>query len=197
MRMIDITVEIEAPTNSSESSFQRIKADIKIFAAKEGSVVTPLLVARLCLLTPGFQFVMSRRIQDMLNKIPLVGRLLRRIVWWLTCLVFSSELALGAKFGGGLYVPHPFGIVVGVANIGRNVSILQNVTIGKRGDAGPVGTVIHDNVSFGAGAVVLGPLTVGENASIGANSVVLRDVPPNSVAVGAPARILPLRSEQI
>ncbi|TQX85329.1 MULTISPECIES: hypothetical protein [unclassified Rhizobium] len=183
--------------NSPESSFQRIKADIKIFAAKEGSVVSLLFVARLCLLTPGFQFVMSRRIQDILREIPLIGRLLRRILWWLTCLIFSSELALGAEFGGGLYVPHPFGIVVGVAKIGRNVSILQNVTIGKRGDSSPEGTIIHNNVSFGAGAVVLGPLTVGENSSIGANSVVLRDVPPNSVAIGAPARILLRRSERI
>lgn len=86
---------------------------------------------------------------------------------------------------------------MGVAKIGRNVSILQNVTIGKRGDSSPEGTIIYNNVSFGAGAVVLGPLTVGENSSIGANSVVLRDVPPNSVAIGAPARILLRRSERI
>jgi serine O-acetyltransferase len=181
----------------SESSLQKIKADIRIFAAREGSAATASFVLRMYLLTPGFQFVMARRLQEIAVKIPLVGRPIRKIVWWMTCLAFGSELALGAEFGGGLYVPHPYGIVVGVAQIGRNVAIMQNVTIGKRQESSPLGTIIRDNVDIGAGAVVLGPLTVGENTAIGANSVVLADVPAGSVAIGVPARIIARRSDRV
>ncbi|MGL4314912.1 MAG: serine O-acetyltransferase, partial [Sphingomonas sp.] len=108
--------------------------------------------------------------------------------WWRTCRAFGSEIAIGATVEGGLYVPHPYGIVIGVAMIGHDVTILQNVTIGNRGEAGTPGAVIGDGAYLGAGAAVIGAVTIGARARVGANAVVTRDVPPGATAVGIPAR---------
>jgi serine O-acetyltransferase len=147
------------------------------------------------LLTPGFQFVLARRVQELLYHIPVVGRLLRRIAWWLTCLVFGSELAIGCKIGGGLYIPHPFGIVVGISDIAKNVTILQNVTIGHKNRSDRSEPRIEDGVFLSAGAVIVGDITIGRESVVGANSVVTCSMPPNSLAVGIPAKIL-ARAEQ-
>ena len=87
-------------------------------------------------------------------------------------------------------LPHPVGIVIHAnANIGENVSIYQNVTIGiKRGKSEV--PEIKDNVTLYSGSVVVGDVTIGENSLIGANSVVLDDIPPNSIAAGVPARVV-------
>ena len=90
-------------------------------------------------------------------------------------------------------ITHPVGIVIGKnVDLGENIKIRQNVTLGVRG-GGHISNSqpkLHDNVSLGAGAVILGNVTVGKNAVVGANSVVLEDVPPNAVVVGAPAKIV-------
>ncbi|WP_277541672.1 serine O-acetyltransferase [Haloarcula laminariae] len=87
------------------------------------------------------------------------------------------------------HLPHPVGIVIAASTeLGENVEIRQNVTIGQRKGKSEGGTpTIMDNVTIYAGAVLLGEITIGENAVIGANSVVLDDVEPNSTVVGAPA----------
>jgi serine O-acetyltransferase len=172
---------------------QKIRADLREFARHEQNSLDFVFAARMVLLTPGFQFVLTRRLQEMLVRIPLVGRLLRRILWWFASLVFSSELAIGAEIGGGLYIPHPYGIVVGAAKIGRNVHLLQNVTLGRKTPLDAGDPVVEDGVVIAAGAVVLGAVTVGRNATVGANSVVLQDVPEGCVAIGIPARIIPAR----
>ena len=90
-------------------------------------------------------------------------------------------------------IPHPQCIVIGGATIGENVTVQQGVTIGAnidKADSGRKYPIIRDNVLIGAGAKVLGPLTVGCNSIIGANAVVINDVPEHSVAVGIPARIV-------
>ena len=174
-----------------ETPLQKVKADLGSYAAIEHRSVSPMFVLRMFLVTPGFQFVFARRFQEMLVHIPVVGRPLRRLVWWATCLIFSSEIAIGAEVGGGLYVPHPYGIVVGQAKIGRNLHLLHNVTIGRKAHDIPGDPVFGDRVSISAGAVLLGNITIGDGAVIGANSVVLKDVPPGAMAVGIPARIIP------
>jgi serine O-acetyltransferase len=151
-----------------------------------------LILFKLVLVTPGYQFVLSRRIQELLLYIPMLGRPLRRIVWWLTCLVFGSEIAISCEVGGGLYIPHPFGIVVGVSDIGKRVTILQNVTIGRKSLADKERPRIGDGAQLSAGAVIVGSITIGHHSIVGANSVVTRDIPPHSLAIGIPATISPL-----
>ena len=107
---------------------------------------------------------------------------------------FGCYLSSKANIGINVKFRHPVGIVIGEGvTIGNNVLIYQNVTLGAaRVGEGNKGLYprIESGVTIFAGAKILGSITIGENASIGANAVVLRDVPPNSVAVGIPAKIL-------
>jgi len=178
-------VNEEFAMNDDESVFEKFKADLRHYAEQERVPLNAAFVARMLLLTPGFQFVLSRRLQEALVNIPLVGRLLRRIVWWMSCIVFGAEIGLAAKVGGGLYVPHPYGIVVGICTVGRNVAIMQNVTIGRRRPTDDGAAVIGDGALLSVGSVVL-----GRNAIVAAKSVALSDVPDNAVAAGMPARVI-------
>ncbi|MBR0851319.1 serine acetyltransferase [Bradyrhizobium diazoefficiens] len=181
-----------------ESVLRKIAADFNHYAERESAYYanasrfsTRLLIgAKMALLIPGFQFVMARRVQELLARIPVVGSTLRRIAWWFSCIVFGSELGIASEIAGGLYVPHPYGIVVGRCRIGRNVTILQNVTIGFKSRNELGACEIGDGAYLAAGCVVLGAIKVGEGATIGANAVVTSDVPPNAVAVGIPARVV-------
>jgi len=99
---------------------------------------------------------------------------------------YGLEIPSGAEIGGGLYIPHPIGTVVMPRRIGRNCSIIANVTIGMRNEwAFPD---IGDDVFIGAGARVLGGIRVGDHSVIGANAVVIHDVAPHTTVVGIPAR---------
>jgi len=101
------------------------------------------------------------------------------------------EIHPAARLGPGLFIDHGMGVVIGeTAEVGENVTLLQGVTLGgtslKREKRHPT---LGDNVVVGAGAAVLGAITVGDNSRIGAGSVVVRDVPPNAVVVGVPGRV--------
>lgn len=100
---------------------------------------------------------------------------------------YGFDVPQSVSIGPGLYVPHPVGTVVMAERIGANVTLVSSVTIGMRSK--PLFPVIGDGVFIGAGARVLGNITIGDNVSIGANAVVLTDVPSNMTAVGVPARI--------
>jgi serine O-acetyltransferase len=105
--------------------------------------------------------------------------------------VTGIEIHPGARLGRGLFMDHGMGIVIGeTAEIGDNVSLLQGVTLGgtstRREKRHPT---LCDNVTVGAGAKIIGAITVGENSRVGAGSVVVRDVPPNAVVVGVPGRV--------
>lgn len=105
------------------------------------------------------------------------------------CAAISTGINTGAEFASPPNLPHGLnGIVIHpTAQIGKNVTILQQVTIGTRHEN--VSAVIGDGCFIGAGAKILGNITIGKNVSIGANAVVLCDVPDNCTAVGVPARI--------
>lgn len=102
------------------------------------------------------------------------------------------EIHPAAKIGKGLVIDHGMGVVIGeTTEIGENCTIYQGVTLGGTGkDTGKRHPTIGNNVLIGSGAKVLGPFTVGDNARIAANAVVLSQVPENSTAVGVPARIV-------
>jgi serine O-acetyltransferase len=126
-----------------------------------------------------------------LKKIPLLPRVFNR----LTRLIYSCEIPYTAQISETVIFAHKgLGVVIGHDTIiGHNSKILQNVTIGGRSGirANPV---IGENVLIGAGACILGRVIIGDNASIGANAVVLDDIPPNSVAVGAPAKVVKINT---
>ncbi|HEY9574096.1 MAG TPA: serine O-acetyltransferase [Lachnospiraceae bacterium] len=102
------------------------------------------------------------------------------------------EIHPGAKIGKGLFIDHGSGVVIGETTvIGDNVTLYQGVTLGGTGkEIGKRHPTLCDNVMVSAGAKLLGSFTVGENAKIGAGSVVLKEVPPNSTVVGVPGRVV-------
>jgi len=112
----------------------------------------------------------------------------------LNVLVFGIEVSPRVQIGGGLFLPHTVGTVIGASRIGNNCTIMQGVTLGTRepdmGFDASLRPVIGDDVLIGSGAKVIGGITVGNHARIGANAVVLEDVPAQALAVGVPAKIL-------
>ena len=123
-------------------------------------------------------------------RIPLLNHLLRR----LQTVVFGIELGNDITLGRGVFFVHPIGIVVGgKARVGDRVRFMGSNTVGTAKDNGY--PVVEDDVVLGAGARVLGPVRVGARAVIGANAVVLTDIPADVVAVGMPARVVARGSE--
>ncbi len=120
-------------------------------------------------------------------KVPFLPRLLSQVARFFT----GIEIHPGAQIGEALFIDHGMGVVIGETSVvGRNVTLYQGVTLGGTGkEKGKRHPNIGDNVVVGTGAKILGNITVGENSYIGANAVVLKDVPPNSTVVGVPGRI--------
>lgn len=109
-------------------------------------------------------------------------------------MVFTLEVPARLSIGPGLVMPHPQGIVMGARSIGSNATIFHQVTFGGRVadfEYEPARRpVVGDNVTVSAGAKILGPVSLGDGCTVGANAVVLADVPPGATAVGVPARII-------
>jgi len=102
------------------------------------------------------------------------------------------EIHPGAQIGNGFFIDHGHGVIIGETTIiGNNVTLYQGVTLGGTGkEHGKRHPTIEDNVMISAGAKVLGSFTIGANSKIGAGSVVLEEVPPNSTVVGVPGRVV-------
>ena len=110
--------------------------------------------------------------------------------------VTGTDIPLGCRLGGGLMLPHPNGIVIHpLVEIGPNCLIFQQVTIGAGGGARRGVPKVGGHVDIGAGAKILGGITIGDHARIGANAVVTIDVPAGATAMGIPARIVARREE--
>ncbi|CUQ17423.1 serine O-acetyltransferase [Clostridium baratii] len=142
------------------------------------------------LLYPSINALIVYRIAHKLynKKCFFLARLLSQLARFFT----GIEIHPGAKIGKGLFIDHGMGVVIGeTAEVGDNVTIYHGVTLGGTGkDKGKRHPTVKDNVIIGAGAKVLGPITIGNNVKIGANSVVLKDVPDNATAVGIPAKLI-------
>ncbi len=118
---------------------------------------------------------------------------LARLVLQIGRMITGIEINLGAEIGKRVFIDHGMGVVIGAtAIIGDDVVIYHGVTLGATGSQdGRRHPKVGNNVLIGAGAKLLGPITVGNNVSIGANAVVTKDIPDNSIAVGVPAVIKP------
>lgn len=142
---------------------------------------------------PGVQAVLAYRLAHRLyrRRIPLAPYL----VSYISRSVTGIEIHPCATIGRGIFIDHGSGVVIGeTAEIGENVTLYQGVTLGGTGfQSGKRHPTVGDNVTIGSGAKLLGPLTVGHNAKVGANTVVVEDVPPNSTVVGNPGH--PVRVE--
>ena len=139
---------------------------------------------------PGLHAVWGHRVTHWLwqHHAKLAARFLAEIVRKLT----GGEIHPGAVLGRGVFIDHATFVVIGeTTEIGDNVTIYQGVTLGGTSlEPGKRHPTIGDNVTVGAGAKVLGAITIGANSQIGANSVVIKPVPPDSVVVGVPGQIV-------
>jgi serine O-acetyltransferase len=166
-----------------------IRRDVAAVHARDPAargVSSPEIVAS----WPGVHALLAHRICYALYRahVPVVPRLMATA----TRAVTGIEIHPAAEIGRALFIDHGTGVVVGeTASIGDNVTLYQGVTLGGTGFAtGKRHPTVQDNVTIGSGAKLLGPITVGHGAKIGANSVVVTDVPPNSTVVGNPGHVV-------
>jgi len=141
------------------------------------------------LLYQGLHALISHRIAHFFYKMRLF--FFARLVSQISRQMTGIEIHPGAKIGQGFFIDHGMGVVIGeTAIIGDNVLLYQGVTLGGTGlEKGKRHPTIGNNVVIGTGAKVLGNITIGDNSYIGANAVVIKDVPPNSTVVGVPGRV--------
>jgi serine O-acetyltransferase len=139
---------------------------------------------------PGFHAIIFYRISHWFweKKFYFLGRFISHLGRFFT----GIEIHPGARIGKNFFIDHGMGVVIGeTAEIGDNVTIYHGVTLGgvslNKGKRHPT---IGNNVIIGSGAKILGPFKVGDNSKIGSNSVVVKEVPPNSTVVGIPGRIV-------
>ena len=149
------------------------------------------------LLYPGLHALGWYRVANLVYKLRLVlfAKIFMNLGKWLT----GIEIHPAAKIGKGLFIDHGLGVVIGETTvIGRDVTFFQGVTLGGRGNETTKKRhpTICDGAMIAAGAKVLGPITIGKEAKVGANAVVLTDVPAYATAVGIPARII-LKEERV
>ncbi len=164
---------------------KRIIEDIDSFFDRDPAARSRLEVV-LCY--PGFHAVMAYRFHHMLWNMKL--KLLARFISQLTRIATGIEIHPGANIGRGLFIDHGMGVVIGeTATIGDHVTIYHDVTLGGTSwSEGVRHPQIGNEVIIGAGAQLLGPIHVGNEARIGSNAVVVKDVPAEATMVGVPAR---------
>lgn len=165
--------------------FQRIRDDIRIVFERDPAARSTLEV----LLTyPGLHAVWAHRISHCLWRwrLKLVARVLAQFTRWLT----GIEIHPGANIGNRFFIDHGMGVVIGeTAEIGNDCTLYHGVTLGGTSwEKAKRHPTLGNNVVVGAGAKILGPITIGDNARVGSNSVVVKDVPADATVVGIPAR---------
>lgn len=162
------------------------KEESKIIRERDPAIKSNMEV----FLYPSFRAIMKyRRAHSLYMK---KHYFLARLISQRTAKKTGIEIHPGATIGKGLFIDHGHGVVIGETTvIGDNVTLYQGVTLGGTGkEQGKRHPTIEDNVMISAGAKVLGSFTVGAGSKIGAGSVVLDEVPPNSTVVGVPGRIV-------
>ncbi len=129
------------------------------------------------------------------KRIPFVPRALSQFARFVT----GIEIHPGASIGSGLFIDHGMGVVIGeTTEIGDNVTLFQGVTLGGTGkQRGKRHPTLGSHVVVGAGAKVLGPIKIGDYVKIGANTVLLQDVPDHSTVVGIPGKIVRIKDERV
>jgi serine O-acetyltransferase len=164
-----------------------IRQDIRVAKERDPAVPTTLQVI---FAYPGVHAIWGHRISHWLwNR---GARVAARVFAELTRILTGVEIHPGAVLGSGLFIDHATGVVIGeTAEVGDDVTIFHGVTLGGTGaDTGKRHPTIGDRVIVGAGAKILGPIKIGDDSRIGANAVVVKEVPSSSVVVGVPGQII-------
>lgn len=179
--LIDVGVRTE-----NMGIISNIKNEIRVIRERDPAIHSNMEV----FLYPSFKVMMSYRIAHKLycNKHFFLARWISQRAVRKT----GIEIHPGAQIGQNFFIDHGNGVIIGeTAIIGNNVTLYQGVTLGGTGkEQGKRHPTVKDNVMISAGAKVLGSFTIGENSKIGAGSVVLQEVPPNSTVVGVPGRVV-------
>lgn len=163
-------------------------ADAKKIAERDPAARS---VVGVVLLYPGFHALVYHKVSHFLykHKLKALARWNSQMARFWT----GIEIHPGAVIGDGLFIDHGMGVVIGeTAVIGNDCTIYHNVTLGGRGHdkAHKRHPTLEDNVLVGAGAKILGNVTIGENSNIGSNAVILYDVPKNATVVGVPGKVV-------
>ena len=174
--------------------FKQYMEDVRSFIAHDPATENPLEVI---LLYPGFKALRSHKRANWFfrHNMPFIARAISQRSAHKT----GIEIHPGATIGRRVVIDHGHGIVIGeTAEVGDDVMIYQGVTLGGTGkDIGKRHPTIESGVMIGAGAKVLGPITVGKNAKVAAGAVVVRDVEPNSTVVGVPGEVVRIDGERV
>lgn len=175
-------------------TFEKIRKDFRAALSMDPAATSKTEVI---LTYSGFHALLFYRFAHCLwtRRIPFLPRAMSQLARFLT----GIEIHPGASIGSGLFIDHGMGVVIGeTSEIGDNVTLFQGVTLGGTGkQRGKRHPTVGSHVVVGAGAKVLGPILVGNYVKIGANAVVLQDVPDHSTVVGIPGRIVRIKDERV
>lgn len=171
----------------------KIREEIKVIRERDPAIHSSMEV----FLYPSFKVMMHYRVAH-----KLYGKRHYFLARWVSqrgVRKTGIEIHPGAQIGAGFFIDHGNGVIIGeTAIVGNNVTLYQGVTLGGTGkEHGKRHPTIGDNVMISAGAKVLGSFTIGENSKIGAGSVVLEEVPPNSTVVGVPGRVVKRNNQML
>lgn len=171
-----------------------IKQDLQAVFDRDPAATSKLEVV---LTYAGFHALLAYRISHRLKSmgVPFFPRAISQLARWLT----GVEIHPSAKIGTGFFIDHGMGVVIGeTAEIGDYVTLFQGVTLGGTGkERGKRHPTLGNHVVVGAGAKILGGITIGDNVKIGANSVVLKNVAANSTVIGVPGRVIKSQGERL
>ena len=174
--------------------FTAIKADLQAVFDRDPAATSRLEVI---LTYSGFHALLAYRVAHRLKSVgvPFLPRAISQLARWLT----GVEIHPSAKIGAGFFIDHGMGVVIGeTAEIGDYVTLFQGVTLGGTGkERGKRHPTLGNHVVVGAGAKILGGINIGDNVKIGANSVVLKNVPPDSTVIGVPGRVIKSQGERL
>lgn len=174
--------------------WERLKRDIQAIKERDPALRSSW---EILFAYPGFHAIQMHRIAHFLYKRRLY--VLARLISAITRFFTGIDIHPGAQIGAGVFIDHGVGVVIGeTAVVKDNVTLYQGVVLGGTGkEHGKRHPTIEENVVVASGAQVLGSFTVGANSRIGAGAVVLQEIPPNSTAVGVPARVVRLNGKKV